>query len=78
MRLSIYDQFVVGVARPCGGWSKGRPIAYIEDGDKCTPLDILLPNGLDDEGLARYVGSKFSAFEQLGRHIVPLAPVPSH
>jgi hypothetical protein len=78
MRLSIYDQFVVGVVRPCGGWSKGRPIAYIEDTDRCTPLDVLLPDGLDDEGLVRYVGSKFSAFQQPGRRIVPLAPVLSH
>ena len=35
---------------------------------------FLLPTGSDD-GLARYVGSKFIAFEQLGRHIVPIAPL---
>jgi hypothetical protein len=79
MRLSIYDQFVVGVVRPCGGWSKSRPIAYIEDRDKCTPLfDFLLPNELDDEALARYVSGRFDAFAQPGRRIVPLADVPSH
>ena len=38
MRLNIYDQFIVGVARPSGGWSKGRPIAYIEEEEKCVPL----------------------------------------
>ena len=54
MRLSIYDQFIVGVVRPNGGWSKGRPIAYIEEDDKCVPLfDLLIPNDLDDEGIAR-------------------------
>jgi hypothetical protein len=37
MRLSIYDLFTVGVVRPSGGWSKGRPIAFIEEGDKGTP-----------------------------------------
>ena len=31
MRLDIYGQFVVNVVRPNGGWSKGRPIAFIEE-----------------------------------------------
>jgi hypothetical protein len=70
MRLSIYDQFIVGVVRPDGGWSKGRPIAYIEDDEKCVPLfDLLIPNDLDDEELARYVSGKFSAFAQPSKRI---------
>ena len=68
MRLSIYDQFIVGVVRPSGGWSKGRPIAYIEEDDKCVPLfDLLIPNDLDDEELARYVGGKFARFRASGQ-----------
>jgi len=68
MRLSIYDQFVVGVVRPNGGWSKGRPIAYIEDEDKCVPVfDFLIPNDLHEEGLARYVSAKFAAFARPGK-----------
>jgi hypothetical protein len=73
MRLSVYDQFVVGVVRPTGGWSKGRPIAFIEEGDRCVPLfDLLIPNDLDDEGLARFVSSRFVAFARPGKHIVEL------
>jgi hypothetical protein len=73
MRLRIYDQFVVGVVRPNGGWSKGRPIAYLEDEDKCVPLlDFLIPNHLDDEGLARYVSAKFAAFARPGKRVVAL------
>jgi hypothetical protein len=73
MRLSIYDQFVVGVVRPNGGWSKGRPIAYIEDEAKCVPLfDFLIPNDLDDEGLARYVSAKFAAFARPGKRELAL------
>ena len=33
MRLDISGQFVVNVVTPNGGWSKGRPVAFIEDGD---------------------------------------------
>jgi hypothetical protein len=74
MRLNIHDQFVVGVVRPGGGWSKGRPIAYIEEDDKCVPLfDLLIPNDLDDEGVVRYVGRKFRAFAQAGNRATPLA-----
>jgi hypothetical protein len=76
MRLNIYDQFIIGVVRPSGGWSKGRPIAFIEDADKCVPLvDLLLPNDLDEDGIARYVGEKFSAFCQAGKSI---AVLPRH
>ena len=74
MRLNIHDQFVVGVARPSGGWSKGRPIASIEEGDKCVPLfDLLIPNNLDDAGVARYVGEKFLAFAEAGNRATPPA-----
>ena len=67
MRLNIDDQFIVGVVRPSGGWSKGRPIAYIEEDDKCVPsFDLLIPNDLDDEEVARYVSEKFRAFAQAG------------
>jgi hypothetical protein len=73
MRLSIYDQFIVGVVRPNGGWSKGRPIAYIEDEDACVPLfNFLIPNDLDDEGLARYVSEKFAAFARPGKRVMAL------
>jgi hypothetical protein len=73
MRLSIYDQFVVGVVRPKGGWSKGRPIAFIEENDRCVPLfDLLIPNDLDDEGLVRFVSGKFTNFARPGRRIVHL------
>ena len=79
MRLSIYDQFIVGVVRPDGGWSKGRPIAYIEEDDKCVPLfDLLIPSDLDDEEIARYVGDRFCAFAQTGRRVEALEPTPAH
>jgi hypothetical protein len=59
MRLSIYDHFIVGV--PNGGWSKGRPFPFIEEGSKCAPLaDLLIPNDLDNERAARYVAENFS------------------
>ena len=73
MRLSIYDQFVIGVVRPNGGWSKGRPIAFIEEGDKCVPLfDLLIPNDLDDEGIARFMSDRFAAFARPGKRVVDL------
>jgi hypothetical protein len=78
MRLDIHDQLIVGVVRPNGGWSKGRPIAYIEEDDKCVPLfDLLIPNDLDDEGVARYVGDKFRAFAQAGRRATPATRAPT-
>ena len=78
MRLSIYDQFIVGVVRPNGGWSKGRPIAYIEDDEKCVPLfDLLIPNDLDEAELARYVSGKFSAFAQPSKRIEHLQGSPT-
>jgi hypothetical protein len=73
MRLSIYDRFVVGVVRPKGGWSKGRPIAFIEEADRCLPLfDLLIPNDLNDEGLVRFVSGRFTSFASPGRRIVNL------
>ena len=73
MRLNIYDLFTVGVVRPNGGWSKGRPIAFIEEIDRCVPLpDLLIPNDLDDTALAGYVGKRFAAFARPGKRIVAL------
>jgi hypothetical protein len=72
MRFNIYEQFVVGVVRPAGGWSKGRPIAYFEENDKCLPLfDLLIPNDLDDGEIASYVGEKFRAFAQPSKRVNP-------
>jgi hypothetical protein len=77
MRFNMYDQFILGVVRPNGGWSKGRPIAYIEDDEKCVPLfDLLIPNELDDEELARYISGKFSTFAQPGKRIGALDSRP--
>jgi hypothetical protein len=74
MQLDVCGQFIVGVVRPSGGWSKGRPIAYIEEDDKCVPLfDLLIPNDLDDEGIARYVSDKFRPFAEAGRRATPPA-----
>jgi hypothetical protein len=73
MRLNIYDLFTVGVVRPDGGWSKGRPIAFIEEDDKCVPLfDLVIPNDLDEAGLARFVGGRFAAFARPGKRVVVL------
>jgi hypothetical protein len=73
MRLNIYDLFMVGVVRPEGGWSKGRPIAFIEESDRCVPVaDLVIPNDLDDAALAEFVGDKFTAFARPGKHIVAL------
>jgi hypothetical protein len=70
MRLSIYDLFTVGVVRPDGGWSKGRPIAFIEESDRCMPLpNLLLPNDLDDTELAWFVADRFAAFARPGQRI---------
>jgi hypothetical protein len=73
MRLNIFDLFTVGVVRPGGGWSKGRPIAFIEERERCVPvLDLLLPNDLDDAALARFVANRFAAFARPGKRIVIL------
>ena len=50
------------------------PIAYVEEDDKCVPLiDLLIPNDLYDEAIARYVGEKFRPFALPGRHVTVLA-----
>jgi hypothetical protein len=73
MRLRIYDLFTVGVVRPHGGWSKGRPMAVIEEDDRSVPLlDLVIPNDLDDAGLARFVGDRFAAFARPNKRIVVL------
>ena len=69
MRLDIYGQFVVNVVRPDGGWSKGRPIAFIEEAGGPRPADLLIPNGLSDRDLERYVADKFSTFAKAGTAI---------
>jgi hypothetical protein len=68
MRLNIYDLFTVGVVRPNGGWSKGRPIAFIEESDRCVPMfDLVIPNDLDDKALARFVAGRFAEFARPGK-----------
>jgi len=70
MRLNIYDLFTVGMVRPDGGWSKGRPIAFIEESDRCVPVhDLLIPNDLDDTEIARFVAGRFAAFARPGKRI---------
>jgi hypothetical protein len=69
MRLDIYGQFVVSVVTPNGGWSKGRPIAVIEDREEWRPVDLLIPNDLTSGQLQRYVSDKFSTFAKPGREI---------
>ena len=69
MRLDIYGRFVVNVVTPDGGWSKGRPIAFIEERDKFCPVDLLIPNDLSERALEQYVAAKFSSFAAPGREI---------
>jgi hypothetical protein len=69
MRLDIDGRFIVGIARSNGGWSKGRPIAYLEEGDQCRPIDLLIPNDLDDAGIERFVSDKYAAFAHPQRRI---------
>lgn len=42
MRLDIYGLFVVRVIKPDTGWSKGRPVALIEEGDALRRVDLLI------------------------------------
>jgi hypothetical protein len=53
MRLDICGQFVVNVVRPDGGWSKGRPIAFIEELGALRQADLFIPNDLSDRDLER-------------------------
>lgn len=69
MRLDISGQFVVNVVTPRGGRSKGRPIALIEDGDRWSFADLLIPNGLCDRTLETFVTDKFSSFVVAGKPI---------
>ena len=79
MRLDIYGQFVVNVVRPNGGWSKGRPIAFIEEPDKCRLADLLIPSDVGDGDIERYVAGKFSTFAKPGKAIRRLdAQPPTH
>ena len=39
-------------------------------------LDFLIPDDLDDEGLARYVSAKFAAFARPGKRVVALENTP--
>jgi hypothetical protein len=78
MRLDIYGQFVVSVVRPNGGWSKGRPIAVIEDRDAWRPVDLLIPNDLRGRALERYVADRFCAFAKPGKQIRRLDTARHH
>jgi len=62
MRFDISGQFVVNVVTPKGGWSKGRPIAFIEKADRWSAADLLLPNDLSDAALESFIADKFSSF----------------
>jgi hypothetical protein len=75
MRLDIYGQFVVSVVAPHGGWSKGRPIVFVEEGDTWSPADLLVPNGLTDSELERYVADRYASFALPGREIRRLDPI---
>jgi hypothetical protein len=66
MRLDISGQFVVNVVTPKGGWSKGRPIALIEAGDRWSIADLLIPNDLSDRALETFVAGKFASFVVAG------------
>ena len=69
MRLDISGQFVVNVVTPNGGWSKGRPIAFIEDGNTWRIVDLLIPNDLSDGMLEAFIAHKFSGFIVAGKPI---------
>jgi len=62
MRFDISGQFVVNVVTPKGGWSKGRPIALIEEADRWSIADLLLPNDLSDAALESFIADRFSSF----------------
>jgi len=76
MRLDIYGQFVISVITPSGGWSKGRPIVFVEDANGGYPADLLIPNDLTSNELERYVAGKYASFAQPGRKIRRLDPAP--
>ena len=72
MRLNIYGQFVVSVVNPNGGTSKGRPVAFVEEPDKWSLVDVLIPNDLCGRKLQQYIADKFSAFAKPGKEIYEL------
>jgi hypothetical protein len=72
MRLDIYGQFVVRVVAPRGGRAKGRPIALIEEPDRWRFTDLLIPNGLGEHGLERYVAEMFRSFARPQRTVCRL------
>jgi hypothetical protein len=76
MRLDILGQFVISVITPSGGWSKGRPIAFIEDGNGRYPAHRLIRNDLTSNELELYVAGKYASFAQSGRKIRRLDPAP--
>jgi hypothetical protein len=69
MRFDISGQFVVNVVTPNGGTSKGRPIALIEEGDRWSIADLLIPNGLTERALETFLADKFAGF------VLPARPV---
>jgi len=69
MRLDIYGLFVISVVAPRGGWSKGRPIAFVESDDRWYPADLLIPNGLTDSELECYVANRCASFALPGREV---------
>src|SRR5262249_27412608 len=69
MRLDIYGQFIVNVVKPKGGCSKGRPIAFIEESDRWSPVDLLIPNDLGERAIEHYVADRFSAFARPGTKV---------
>lgn len=78
MRMDISGQFVVNVVTPNGGWSKGRPIAFIEDADKWQVVDLLIPNDLSDRALEDFITHKFSGFAAAGKPIRRLDEATDH
>ena len=69
MRIDIYGLFVVKGVVPAGGWSKGRPLAFIKEGQSDRACDLLIPNGLSTSELERYVVQRYAAFARPGRKV---------
>ena len=77
MRFSVFGLFIVGVATPCGGRLKGRPVAFIEAADQCRLTDLLLPDKLEANAMETYISEKFAAFALPGQRLVRLQPQAS-
>lgn len=69
MRIDIYGLFVLKVIVPGGGWSKGRPLAVIEEAQSDRACDLLIPNGLSSSELERYVVQRYAAFARPSREV---------